>query len=95
MSNVNIGRLREILTQPRINATYTPAPGEFDGDTSPRALAAWDRYLDTPLNPGFVDVPQAREQDAFTTGYDAGKNFGLGYAAAIHDLNNSSESSKS
>lgn len=82
-------------TDPRTNAAYQPGPDEFDGPASPLSLASWERYLDAPLNPTYADVPATREQDAFTAGWDAGNNFGMGYATAIRDLNNASESEKS
>ena len=44
-------------------------PGEFDGDTSPVALAAWGRYQALPLSS--LTSQEYNEQDAFTAGYDA------------------------
>lgn len=42
--------------------------------TSNDALAAWERYEHLPVNPASAGLFDQIEQDAFTTGYDLGRD---------------------
>ncbi|TFB96555.1 MULTISPECIES: hypothetical protein [unclassified Cryobacterium] len=42
---------------------------DFNSDTTPEALAAWEAYEELPINAAWIGT--GAEQDAFTAGYDA------------------------
>lgn len=48
---------------------------DYDEDTSPEALAAWEVYSTIPANPWATEMThEERRQDAFTAGFDAAAN---------------------
>lgn len=71
----------DVLTEAALTSPPAVA-GEFDGDTSPEALAAWERYCALPPNNVALSAAQ-RDQDTFTAGFDAARRAAAAVPAPV------------